>query len=136
MGNVVSLSTYRKKIVKVKYVPTEDDEFKLLLEGLTSQWAYHHNKNNLNSFIAGKLQIEEQPFVEDLNLVAELEADTNLTVCVTAPTYIDNDGWQSNFIFDDIVYSTIELSTESRARLFGVLLFHAVMEAASNASKR
>lgn len=132
MGTVVSLKDFRKKHTK-KYVPTEDDEFKLLLECLLSRWRYEESKNNLNGFIADKLQIDEQDFVNDRNAVAELEYDTNLTFCILSPTYDSNEGWVASFTMGDAVYASIEVDTETKARLFCVLLFHALMEAASNA---
>jgi hypothetical protein len=135
MGTVVSLSAYKKSRAK-KHVVTEDAEFKLFFEGLISQWQYEDNKNNINSFIADKLQIEEQLFLTDLNAVAELEADTGLTICITSPTYSDNDGWIASFVIGETIYSSIEVETETKARLFCVLLYHALMEAASNACKK
>lgn len=135
MGTVVSLSAYRKKTAK-RHVVTEDEEFKLLLEGLISQWSYANAKNNINGFIADKLQIDEQDFLGDRNACAELESDTNLTFCILSPEYDSNEGWVASFAIGEDVYASMEVDSETKARLFCILLFHALMEAASNTCKK
>lgn len=133
MGTVVSLKAFRNK-PKIKFrTSTEADEFTLLSEGLISQWRYNEDHNNLNSFIAAKLQIEEQDFVDNRNEVAALEEDTGLVFCVHSPSFTDDNliGWQAGFAMNERVYFSIPLSTESKARLYCVLLYHALMEAAS-----
>jgi len=135
MGSVVSLKAFRSSKPKVKFrTSTEADEFTLLSEGLISQWRYNEVHNNLNSFIAAKLQIEEQDFVNDRNEVAALEDDTGLVFCVYSPSFTDDNliGWQAGFAMNERVYLSIPLSCETKARLYCVLLYHALMEAASS----
>ena len=135
MGSVVSLATFKKKVAsKIKRaVPTEDDEFKLLFEGLVSQWNYEESKNNTNNFVAGALQIEHQDFINDLNIVSNLECESNLTVCITSPTFTEqnSEGWVASFIIGDKVYSGIQMDSEIKSRLFCVLMYHVLMQAAS-----
>lgn len=136
MGIVVNLKAFRKTKVPKVIIKTENDEFAMFSEGLVSQWRFQESQNNINRFIADKLQIEQQDFVHDRNAVASLEEDSNITVCISSPTYSDKnaDGWIASFAFGDQTYSSIELESETKARLFCVLLYHALMEAASNSS--
>lgn len=134
MGNVVSLSAFKKKIAK-SHVPTEDEEYARLLGELIAQWHDADSKNNINGFIADKLQIDERDFINDLNHVAELELDAHLSVCVLSPGYDSNEMWVASFVCNDNHYASMELESEPRARLFCVLLFYVLMEAASNTCK-
>lgn len=138
MGTVISLSAFRKKKLPKLMCYNEDEEFNLFVEGLISQWKYEESKNNINRFISDKLQIEQQDFTNDLNLVANLEQETNLTICVISPTYTEQNlnGWVASFACGENNYSSIELESEAKARLFCVLMYHALMNAASSAAPK
>jgi hypothetical protein len=134
MGSIVSLSAFKKKVAKQKIV-TEGDEYQRLLNTLIAEWHLADSKNNINGFIADRLFIEERDFINDLNFVAELELDAHISTCVLSPGFDGNDDWVASFVWDDQQYAGMELESEPRARLFCVLLFYVLMEAASNTAK-
>lgn len=141
MGKLITNVDFRNKILKnvIRMVdPTEDEEFKLLFEGLVSEWTYNEQKNSINSFIAIQLNLEDGDYVNDLNLISSIEQDTNLTIGLAAPSFTDfnEDGWQASFRINEKVYPGVLMPTEGRARLFVILLYHRLLLAANRTVKK
>lgn len=135
MGNVVSLNAFRSKKPKLKLgITTEEEAFELAKECLFSRWQFESEQNNLNGFIAEKLYQEEVvDWIGDRNKVAELEDGVGLEFSLMSPGFTFDNllGWQASFVIGDNTYETPVLEHETHARVYCILLYLALLEAAS-----
>jgi hypothetical protein len=133
MGKVTSLADFRNKRPKLKIgIQTQEEAFAEASEGLFSMWMFHSEQDSLNAFISERL--EEKDWLNDRNAIAEMESSIPFEYSIMSPGYTFDNllGWKASFVWSgETKFETPVLASETRARVYCVLLYLTLLETAS-----
>lgn len=125
--SVISIQEYKKKLQKT--VLSHDDKLKIyadVADELIVSWDYFARKKALNELIINEFGLEaKQDYVNDLINLAELERKVGLATAVFAPYTLNKmqGGYVAGFTLDEDSFATPEMTSESYARAFNLLLY-------------
>lgn len=146
MGDLVSLDEFKKqapqkrkssesKDVKKRISKSEMEKiFVVNTAELMVQWNMYSKQDQLNALIANKLKISQKDFIHDLNLLSTLEQGLNFSRVVFSPNTMVScpNGWMIGFHFEDVPYTTPEMSDECHVRAFAIVVRSMFQEAINN----
>lgn len=125
--SVIDIQEYKKKFQKS--VLSHDDKLKVyasVADELIVSWDYFARKKALNDLMIDEFNItEKKDYVNDLNNLAELERIVGLVTAVFSPYTLSKiqSGYVAGFTLDEESFATPEMTSESYARAFNLLLF-------------
>lgn len=120
--SVINIQEYKKKIQKQDLSKV----YISIIDELVVSWDYFSRKKALNELIIDEFKIKEKKdYINDLNNLAELERTVGLVTSVFSPCALNKmqNGYVSGFTLNDESFVTPEMTSESFARAFNLLLF-------------
>jgi hypothetical protein len=128
MGQVISLTEYRKKKNKIPEI-TDYDKYIELVRSLLGEWTDHKRFNRLNKFVGDEINEPSDNYITDLNLLNQIELGIGIRTMIFHPSSTDKEdtGFISGFRYKDQSYPTPALPTEAEARAFNVVLYMRMM---------
>lgn len=138
MGSVINLEERRRE--KASQILKKENAGSVLgycTDDTIAAWNHHFNRNQISEFLVSKLPQQARPesantaSIQDLNFLAEVESRLKIDVTVLAPgfTQFNPCGWMAQLKLDEKPLSSPEMTSETYARAFVILLYlHAAME--------
>lgn len=124
--------------IRLKFVEHSSELVKIFLENSDS-FILSHFKASLPREVISSfdfLRFFSLKAVDDLNLMAQVEAKLGVKLAIFPPGFAENDvGWLAVFNFDGFTFSSPELKTEALARAFSILLFLKLKNSVVKANK-